>query len=125
VETRKINSMNLEVKGTIEKMEETQTFDSGFTKRVVVIKTAGEYPQSVAVEFVKDNIAKLDSIKTGDHVTVDTNVRSNEFNGKYYLNLTGWKISKSGEEFKGVTTPAMQEAMDKLENVAEEDDLPF
>ena len=115
----------MNIKGTIKLINETQTFDSGFTKREFVVTTKEQYPQDISIEVVKDKTTLLDSFKVGDAVDVAINIRGNEYNGRYYVNIQGWKIDKLGETFEGVTTPAMQEAMDKLENVAEADDLPF
>lgn len=84
----------MEVKGKIKLIAETQTFDSGFTKRQLVVTTDETYPQDVAIDFVKDKCDVLNAYKVGDSVEVGINIRGNEYNGKYYVNLQGWKISK-------------------------------
>ena len=116
----------MKLEGTIKLINDTETFYSGFTKRVIVLTTKEQYPQEVAIDFVRDKTTILDSYKVGDEVTVAINIRGNEYKGKYYVNLTGWKITK-GTEFKGVTTPAMKEAeyILSLEPSSGDDDLPF
>ena len=106
----------MEVKGTIKLINETQTFDSGFTKREFVVTTPEEYPQDIKIEVVKDKCALLDTFKVGDVVNVAINLRGNEYNGKYYVNIQGWKINKAD----GATTP---QPTAKVEEV--EEDLPF
>jgi hypothetical protein len=80
------------LKGSVEVVQDLQTFDSGFTKQVLVVNTGGEYPQQIPVEFVKDNTAKIANLQVGDNVEVGINIRGNEYNGKYYANIQGWKV---------------------------------
>ena len=87
----------MEVKGTIKVIGETQTFDSGFRKRQIVITTSEQFPQDVAIDFVKDKVDVLNSYEVGNVVEVSINIRGNEYNGKYYVNLQGWRISKSDQ----------------------------
>ena len=84
----------MEVKGKVKLIAETQTFDSGFTKRQLVVTTDETYPQDVAIDFVKDKCDVLNAYKVGQSVQVGINIRGNEYNGKYYVSLQGWKISK-------------------------------
>jgi len=86
-----------ELTGKVHHIGEVQTFASGFTKRVLVIETDEKYPQTIPVEFAKDKTAKLDGLAVGQKVTVSYNLRGNEYNGKYYVNLGGWKVSTVGE----------------------------
>ena len=84
-----------QVKGKVKLIAETQTFDSGFTKRQLVVTTDETYPQDVAIDFVKDKCDVLNAYKTGDSVEVGINIRGSEYKGKYYVSLQGWKISKT------------------------------
>lgn len=68
--------------------------NSGFEKRLLVIKTDEQYPQTIPVDFVQGKVNLLDNIQFGDNVKVSINVRGNEYNGKYYVSLNGWKIDK-------------------------------
>ena len=82
-----------EAQGTIKIINDIQTFGSGFTKREFVITTAdSKYPQDIKFEIVKDKCALLDQFATGQAVNVSFDVRGNEYNGKYYVNLNCWKI---------------------------------
>jgi hypothetical protein len=86
----------IEIKGTVHEVMETQTFESGFQKRVLVIKTEDEkYPQTIPVEFVKDKTSLLNGLQRGQAVTACVNLRGNEYNGKYYCNITGWKLESA------------------------------
>jgi hypothetical protein len=91
----------MEVTGNIKLIGETVTFDSGFTKRQVVVTTNDQYPQEIGIDFVKDNVNALDNFAVGQDVIVSVNLRGNEYNGKYYVSLNGWKI----EEANGTDLP--------------------
>jgi len=91
--TIKIKTMTVE--GNIKLIGETQTFDSGFTKRQIVVTTNDMYPQEIPIDFTKDGIAIIDNYKVGDNVTVHINLRGNEHNGKYYVNVQGWKMENT------------------------------
>lgn len=95
---------------------ETQEFSSGFQKRQLVIETEADskYPQEVGFEVIKDKCASLDELSVGQEVTVHFNLRGNEYNGKYYVNLQAWRLDK-GEGF----------APTEMANVEEADDIPF
>ena len=82
----------MEIIGKIALIGQTEQVSDNFTKRLLVVETDETYPQKIAVEFVKDKTAVLDSYKVGDTVTVDVNLRGSEYKGKYYVNLQGWKI---------------------------------
>ena len=46
----------MEINGTLEAIFDTKEFKSGFKKREFVVNTGGDYPQSIKMEVVKDNI---------------------------------------------------------------------
>jgi len=123
----------MEVVGKIKVINETQTFDSGFQKREIVVTTEETYPQDIKLEFTKDKCSILDQYKVGQSVTVAFNLRGNEYNGKYYVNLQGWKIGHNDgtevilEEVREQNVPALNGDMANQFNEQQEgaDDLPF
>ena len=109
--------MELKINGTIKLINELQTWDSGFSKREFVVTTQEQYPQDVKFEVVKDKAADFEKYnKVGDNVDVKFNVRGNEYNGKYYVNLQAWHVAKGSE---GETQPTAKQQME------EESDIPF
>lgn len=124
-------SESYKMTGRIHQIGETQTFPSGFAKREFVVDDCKEkYPQLVKFEAMKDGCDRLDSFKVGDEVSVDFNLNGNEYNGKYYVSLTCWKITKTqaqnaipeGRQQQRSMPPAPGQA-DSIDE--EEDDLPF
>ena len=85
-------SEQYKISGTVYKIGEIQTFDSGFQKRVMVIETDDKYPQKIPVEAYKDKCSMFDGIETGDNVTAFINLRGSEWNDKFFLSANCWKI---------------------------------
>jgi len=82
-----------EAAGKIKVINETQSFPSGFTKREFVVTTANDkFPQDLKFEIVKDKCSQLDAFDVGQDVQVSFDIRGNEYNGKYFVNLSCWKI---------------------------------
>ena len=112
--------MSMTKEGVIIAIDETITFDSGFTKREFVIKTTddGDYPQELKFELVKDKTALIDKYNVGDKITVHLNIRGREWNEKYFVNLAAWKL----EAADAVATPAVAASQSAVEV---NDDIPF
>jgi len=85
-------SDKIEIKGTVEAILEIQEFASGFKKQTLVLDTGGKYPQKVAIDFAKEKIELLACLCVGQAATVAVNIRGNEYNGKYYVSLAGWRV---------------------------------
>ena len=123
---------SFELDGTIKVINEIQTFQSGFSKREFVVEVEdGKYPQMVKFECVKDKTAMTDGFSIGDQVNVSFDIRGNEYNGRYYVNLNAWKMQRAGGG--GGAAPAADlppEGMITSEappfsTNEQEDDIPF
>lgn len=117
--------MAYDLTGKIKLIQEAKTFDSGFTKReMVVIVEDGKYPQEINIEFVQDKINLLDTLQVGQEITVTFDIRGREYNGRYFNNLQGWKISSPGDE--RAFDPAGQSPVAANPTPADfDDDIPF
>ena len=114
--------MELKINGKIKLIMDSQSWDSGFTKREFVVTTNEQYPQDVKLEFIKDKTTLLDGLSEGEEVEVSFNVRGNEYNGKYYVNLQAWRLTKvesHSNTDSGPPEPDFEPAGDQ------DDDLPF
>ena len=118
--------MAYEVEGTVKVIFDTQTFPSGFSKREFVVTTKDRYPQDIKLECIKERIELLNSCAPGDTVNVTFDLRGNEYNDRYYVNLQAWKIEKQasgGEETGGDVPPPSDEHAPAEEE--DEDNVPF
>ena len=83
------------ITGVLTFVGEIQTFGQNQTpKRMILIKTEGDYPELYQVELLKARVSLTDSFGVGELVTAQCNLQSREFQGKYYLNLHGWRLDK-------------------------------
>jgi hypothetical protein len=116
----------MELTGKIKLINDIQTFDSGFQKREFVVTTQEQYPQDVKFEVVKDKCSLLDKFSAGSDVKVSFNIRGNEYNGKYFVNLQAWKIDADNSA-PGAQPAAAGNSGASFESPIPEggDDLPF
>lgn len=108
--------MSFTIKGKILSIGEVKDFDNGAKAISYQVETSEQYNNLYSFEMYKaaDHVEHVDNFlkynKVGDQVSVEFNVRTNEYQGKYYTSLTSWKCSKEQQET--VEEP-------------QEDDLPF
>ena len=116
--------MAYELTGKIKLIQEAKTFDSGFTKREMVVTVEdGRYPQDINLEFVQDKAGLLDNLQPGQEVTVSFDIRGREYNGRYFNNLQGWKVvSAQAEQHAQEQPPA---APFSTGDSFEDQDIPF
>jgi len=108
------------MEGQIKLIGDVQTFKNDFTKREFVIETDGKYPQMVKFEVVKDGCQAMDEFNVGERVVVSFNIRGNEWNEKYYVNLQAWNVEhQAGTQTIPQAQAEAEQAMD------DSDPLPF
>ena len=84
----------MEVSGKVINLAEIQTGTSAkgdWTKQDFVIETEGDYPKKICINSFNNKV-DLSAWKIGDVVTVSVNIESREYNGKWYTNVSAWKI---------------------------------
>lgn len=83
----------MELTGTIKKISDLQTFNSGFQKKELVLLTEEQYPQPINIEFLSEKVDLLNTYKVGDKVKVHINIRGREWTSpqgevKYFNSIT-------------------------------------
>lgn len=121
-------SQTYELSGVVKQVGEPKTFGSGFEKAELVVTVEdGKYPQDICIEFCQDKTSLLSGVNEGDEVDVSFNIRGREYNGRYFNNLVGWKLSvaggKRGAPPAGGSEPRGAEVPDDFDEY--EDDVPF
>lgn len=118
---------NYSMKGVVESITPIQE-RGAFTWRNLMLKTAKEVKGETYYDYYEfqvsgKNLDTLSETCVGCDAEIFFNIRSREYNGKYYTNLAMWKMTyepnavvESNEEKvnKAVAAP-----------VASDDDLPF
>jgi len=85
-------SLKIRGKLTAKLAPETRESKQGktFTKTTFAIVTEGKYPKTIA--FNDFGTANVDNRNVGDEIIVSFNPESREYNGKYYTELSAYKI---------------------------------
>ena len=98
--------MALELEGTLRQKLGVQSGMSSrgsWTKQEFVL----EYPdgnftsQVCMLAFGQDKVQELDKYQVGDRIKVSFNLKSREYNGRWYTDIQVWRIAPAG-----VTAPA-------------------
>ena len=119
----------MEITGKIIVIGQTETVGSAgtFKKRQLVVATEEQYSQQVAIDFVQDKTSLLDNFSLGDSVAVGINIRGNEYQGRYFVSLNGWKINKQNTSQSSHDPMPAAPAFAPATNLNEDDGdgLPF
>ncbi len=99
-------------------------------KQDIILETEGQYPRKVCVAIWGDKI-NPSQLVVGNNLTIDFDVESREFNGRWYTDVKAWKVEMAGAAPMGAPNFPMDAApmpgpaaMPPLpENKT--DDLPF
>jgi len=91
-----------------------------WVKQSYILETSEQYNNLYCLEvFGDEKVANLTKYsKVGDNVTVEFNVSTNEWNGKYFTSLQSWRIDKAESNLE-VAAAVIDSVMPPA------DDLPF
>lgn len=131
--------MAYELTGTIKKIFERQDFPSGFYKQEFVVTTDERFPQDIKLDCLKEKVDMLGNFQEGSPVKVSFDVRGREWNDRFFVDLSAWKIepAEAGEAGEGQPARAAAPAKRKSDRAIpaedpgtyevqeEEEDLPF
>lgn len=127
--------MSFELQGRVHKIGDVQTIKNDFTKREFVVKTDEQYPQLIPFELIKDKTSLIDGFKVGDAIKVSFDIRGREWQDRFFLNLSAWRVEQVGAPSAGgapqgapqppanAKAPTPPEIYDPGD--AADDDLPF
>lgn len=67
---------------------------NGFRKRLVVIDRETQYQRYIALEVIKDDCDKFDTVKVGTPIAFEFTASSREYNGRWYndIRLTAFEL---------------------------------
>jgi hypothetical protein len=134
--------MALELEGTIRQKMGVQSGTSArgpWAKQEFVIDFPdGNFTsQACFTAWGQDKVQELDKYQVGDRVKVSFNLKSREFNGRWYNDLQIWRISPAGDAqpvapaapaYVQPAAPAPMAPAPTLEDMpgdAADDDMPF
>ena len=116
--------MNIDIKGTLVKVNEVLQVTDSFKKRECLVLTSGKYPQTFKIEFVQDTCNLLDNYTEGQSVSIVCNLRGRAYQETAFNSIQGWKITTPETTPADIQTGgASKDFVDSTEEEA--DDLPF
>lgn len=116
--------MSYKVNGKIDQISEIKIHDNGAKSLDFHLKTDEKYNNLYIFNMYKsanyaDSVDKFVQYnKVGDLVAVEFNVNSREWEGKYFTNLTSWRVDK-------LDSLPKQEAVTAEAFAPDREDLPF
>ncbi|MBE6252417.1 MAG: DUF3127 domain-containing protein [Bacteroidales bacterium] len=130
--------MALELEGTIRQKMGVQSGTSArgpWAKQEFVVDFPdGNFTsQACFTAWGQDKVQELDKYQVGDRVKVSFNLKSREFNGRWYNDLQIWRISPAGAAQPAAPAPtpaapapvAPAPTLDDMPGEDAQDDLPF
>tara|TARA_R100000951_G_C2649890_1_gene183994 strand:+ start:96 stop:437 length:342 start_codon:yes stop_codon:yes gene_type:complete len=92
--------MSFTIKGKILSIGEVKNFDNGAKAIDYQVETSEQYNNLYSFEMYKgaEHVEHIDNFikynKVGDQVSVEFNVRTNDYNGRFYTSLSPWRVDK-------------------------------
>ncbi len=137
--------MALELEGTLRHKLASQQGTSArgaWAKQEFILEFPdGNYTaQACFTAFGQDKVAELDKYQIGDRIKISFNIRSREYNGRWYNDLQIWRIAPAGQptaapaaapapQVNAAPAPAFEQApaptLDDMPGDSPEEDLPF
>jgi len=112
----------MKIQGKVKEILKPETFKSKkgteFTKQTLLLTIGDTYPEHVPIEFFQDKIALLKNLNADQEIVAHINLKSREYNGKYYVSINGWKID-TDVQLEGHNAFAVADKSNKYT------DLPF
>ena len=117
--------MSYQITGKLIKIYDENKVSDKFKKREFVIeKQDGNYTDSIKFQLVQDKTNLIDDFSLGNEITIDFNIKGNEWKDSYFVNLQAWRIKT--ETKTQTTNEAPPPSMDEIPLNDESDDvLPF
>lgn len=106
-------------------------------KQTVIIQTKAEFPQELPIEFQKQNLQLIETLKIGEWIECQVNLRGHRYErdgkNRWIINLAGWRMVRTeNPNVNGMSIPvnAIQNANNgyapqAANNHNNDDDLPF
>ena len=90
--------VDLKIEGNVVDVLEEQSGqgrNGPWRKQDFILETEGEYPAKVCITQWGENIEKF-GIGIGDHLTAHIDIKSREYNGRWYTDVKAWRVEKAG-----------------------------
>ncbi|WP_373709226.1 DUF3127 domain-containing protein [Kaistella sp.] len=96
-------------------------------KQDLIFETQDQFPKKICISFWGDKLQNV-PLQESKTYTIDFDVESREYNGKWYTDIKGWKIVQINTINDVCSTSAINISKEIEQDSAiteEEDDFPF
>lgn len=96
-------------------------------KQDVVVETDGQYPKKVCISIWGDKIDE-NKLRIGNVLSIDFDVESREYNGKWYTDVKAWRVElagNAGSSGGNSSAPYTGAGAPTIDAPSATDDLPF
>lgn len=130
--------MSLKITGSVIEILEEQSGtgkNGAWRKQDFILETEGEYANPICITQWGDNIEKF-NIEPGQKLTAHIDLRSREYNGRWYTDVKAWKVERDAAvegpaaagasgSAQGPGAPGGESPPLADEEMVSDDDLPF
>lgn len=88
--------MDLKIEGKVTQILEEQSGtgkNGAWRKQDFILETQDQYPKKVCITQWGDKIDEFD-VQEGEDITAFIDIKSREYNGKWYTDVKAWKIER-------------------------------
>lgn len=116
----------IKISGLVHRVGATEVVSPNFSKRELVLDISDKYPNFLSVQVTNDKTSLLDSLKKGDFITVNINLRGREWvdkrtgEVKYFNTVEAWAINYANNN---LTPPTVSPAIPPIENTRVDNNL--
>lgn len=89
-----------------------------------IVETQGQYPKNICMAAWNDKIDNITALREGDVITINADVESCEFNGKWYTSVKLLSVMGAATQ-QAPAVPQQPAAPDFTSTQDDDDDLPF
>ena len=117
--------MELKVTGRVVDILEEQSGEGRngpWRKQEFILETEGDYPSKICLVQWGDDIEKF-SVSEGEMLSAHIDIRSREYNGRWYTDVKAWRVEREPEAGSGTASPGTPPDLDVPP--PGDDDLPF
>jgi hypothetical protein len=93
--------VSLKIEGRVIELLEEQSGtgrNGPWRKQDFILETGGDYPAQVCITQWGENIEKF-ALKPEETVTVHIDLRSREYNGRWYTDVKAWRVERAEAAF--------------------------
>lgn len=84
---------DIKISGIVKEIEGLKQSTSGFKTQEIAVDEGGQFGTVIPIKFLGDKgVAVVASLKVGQKVTIQCNLKGNVYSERRFINLEGWKI---------------------------------